>query len=1000
MARKAARKTSADDRIEQRTGEIGRDLCDRLSRRGPSIFDGRWWEDRLLSWATDDEAIRNQMLRFVDVLPMLRDHTAITRHLSEYFEDIRSHLPGAARLGLELSSGNVILSRALAFNARSHVARMARRFIAGHELDDILSSVRRLRRARCAVAVSPIAGGVYSDRDANRYQQRCLQLIEGVVPAVEDWPDDAMLDTDDRGTIPRVHVVVRVSSLDTAFTPASAEKLIQRTVERLRPVLRSAMLHGAFVQFDSERRWSQHLAMTVVQRILMEPEFREFAQCGVSIRASDLDAGEQLQAWHRFAGRRGVALSVRLVEGTDRETDARVAERNCWPCPVHTRQGQVESSFEALTRLLFEHHVQLRPILATVNFRTLAFARAVAEDRQLPVGSCEIQMPYGVGEERAQLCVELGQRVRILAPCGSLFVGMAVLARHMLENTCSQTMLSLRLPDAASLENLLMKPAQHAATQPVVEIGNSLDWINEPLSDFSLESTRSAMSEALAAVREQFGETYPLIIDGKSCDSRTSIVSRNPSKRAEIIGRVASASVDQATDAIDAARRAFGLWSATAVDTRAEYLDLIAAELRERRFELAAWIILETGRPWTDADADVADAIDYCVYYAREMRRRSAPQRNDVAGEENSYCYRPHGICVAVASWNSPLASLVGMTAAAIVAGNTVVMKPSEKASVIAARFMEIVRNSHLPDGVVNFLPGAGEDIGTTLVSHPDVDVIAFVGSHEVGLEINRLAADTDKRQRGLRHVVAEMRGRNAIIVDDDADLDDAVAGVVQSAFGFAGQQSAACSRVIVLAGVYEQFSDRLVESVRSLTVGVAEDPATVVGPVIDEDSRDRILDVLKRIDPESGAVAVACSDLSALAKQGTFVAPHVVLNADATSSLAQAELSGPVLCVIRAKNIDDALQIANGTRYALAGGIYSRSPVNLNRARTEFEVGNLSLNRELTGFRVGRQPFGGFRMSGSGAKTGGPDYLLEFLIPMSISENTTRRGFTRSRKK
>ncbi|MEJ7595979.1 MAG: L-glutamate gamma-semialdehyde dehydrogenase, partial [Planctomycetaceae bacterium] len=618
----------------------------------------------------------------------------------------------------------------------------------------------------------------------------------------------------------------------------------------------------------------------------------------------------------------------------------------------------------------------------------------LAEDLHVPARAMEIQMLYGMGDEQAQLFLERGYRVRIYTPFGELIPGMAYLVRRLLENTSNDSFLRQSFTEHIAVEKLLMKPSSHAATEPPIHDALKSGFSNEPLTDFSQEANRTAMTEALALVREEFGNEYRLIIDGKSCDSRATLVSRNPSKTSEIIGRVASATADQATDAIDAARRAYPMWAATPIETRAEYLELMAAEMRERRFELAAWVLFETGKPWAEADADVAETIDFCMYYAHEMKRLAVPQQCDFLGEENSYAYRSRGVCVVIAPWNFPMAILAGMTVAAMVTGNTVIMKPAEQSSVVAAKLMEIIRNASVPDGVVNFLPGIGEDIGPTLVSHPDVDVVAFTGSQNVGLEINRAAADTDKRQKNVRRVIAEMGGKNSIIVDDDADLDEAVVGVIKSAFSYAGQKCSACSRVIVLDAAYDQFVDRLVDATKSLTIGVAEDPATKVGPVIDEDARDRILETIKKVDPEHGGVLKLAVDAGPVAKQGTFVGPHIFIDVDPTSPLAQNEIFGPVLAVIRAKNLDDAFQIANGTKYALTGGVYSRSPATLRRARHEFEVGNLYLNREITGALVQRHPFGGYRMSGIGSKAGGPDYLLQFLVPVNVSENTMRRGF------
>jgi RHH-type proline utilization regulon transcriptional repressor/proline dehydrogenase/delta 1-pyrroline-5-carboxylate dehydrogenase len=500
------------------------------------------------------------------------------------------------------------------------------------------------------------------------------------------------------------------------------------------------------------------------------------------------------------------------------------------------------------------------------------------------------------------------------------------------------------------------------------------------------------MQKAIKDVAGQFGEDYPVIINGKSINTRSHLSVRNPSHKSQVLGSVSAANTDLVAQAVDSARRAGLQWRKVSTSHRTEYLELIAAEMRNRRFELAAWMVHECGKPWKDADADVAEAIDFCMYYSLAMRELSAVLECHYPGEENRSTYRPRGVAVVIAPWNFPLAILTGMTAAALVTGNAVVLKPAEQSSIIAAKLMQLGKDAGLPTGLLNYLPGVGEEIGPALVSHPDVDLIAFTGSRAVGLEINRLAAIPTQEQSGIKKVIAEMGGKNAVIIDNDADLDDAVQGVVSSAFGYAGQKCSACSRVIVLSEIYETFLERLKAACESLTVGPAEDPGIDFGPVIDEAAEARINDYIA-IGKEEGLPIVA-GDAGKLAKEGYYFGPHVFANIDPDSRLAQQEIFGPVLCVLKARNLDQALQIANATPYALTGGIYSRSPKNLQRAREEFQVGNLYLNRTITGALVQRHPFGGFKMSGIGTKAGGPDYLLQFLLPMTISENTMRRGF------
>lgn len=528
--------------------------------------------------------------------------------------------------------------------------------------------------------------------------------------------------------------------------------------------------------------------------------------------------------------------------------------------------------------------------------------------------------------------------------------------------------------------------------QPAAAARHADPFRNEPQTDFSRKENRDAFQAALDDVAGQLGGEYPLVIDGKATETRKKIVSTNPSHRKQTIGTIASAGPEHAELAIVAARRSYDEWRNTAAEQRAEYLEVMAAEMRNRRFELAAWEVFECGKPWADADADVAEAIDFLTYYAQQMRDLAVPVQADFPGEENSHQYKSRGVCVVIAPWNFPLAILTGMTAAALVAGNTVVLKPAEQSSVVAAQLMSIARDAGLPRGVLNYLPGVGEDIGPALVGSLDVDMIAFTGSRNVGLSINKLAADTDPRQSGVKRVIAEMGGKNAIIIDEDADLDEAVQGVLQSAFGYSGQKCSACSRIIVHAACYEPFLNRLKLATESLKIGPAEEPGTSIGPVIDKEAAERIKDYIEIGKAECRTILA--TDVGKLVNEGFYIGPHIFADVDPQSRIAQQEIFGPVVAVIRADNIDKAIAIANGTEYALAGGFYSRSPKNLERARHELQVGNLYLNRAITGALVNRHPFGGYKYSGIGSKAGGRDYLLQFLIPVTISENTLRRGF------
>jgi len=978
--------------VEAETLDIGRRLWSQLEHRSPSVFERRWWDDRILSWAMADESVKVQMFRFVDVLPMLRTHGAVTRHLQEYFDEVRSHLPWAVRLGLEISQPNSVLGKALALNARTNALRMSQRFIAGAKVEEVLLAVTRLRKQGFAFTLDLLGEATTSERDADAYQQSYLRLIAGLASEVNAWPEVAVLDRDHEGPIPRVNVSLKLSALFSQFRPIDPAGTAEAVKERLRPLLRSAREHDAYLHVDMEQYSYKDLTLAIFKDILMEDEFRDFRDVGIVIQAylpdSERDAAELLE----WARRRGTPIWVRLVKGAYWDYETVVCQAHGWPIPVYRQKWESDANFERLTRFLMQNYQWLRPALGSHNLRSLSHGIACAKQFGVPPHAYELQMLYGMGSDQAHLLADRGHRVRIYTPFGELIPGMAYLVRRLLENTSNDSFLRQSFTEHVSIEELLMKPADAAAHAPPVPPDPVRSFSNEPPTDFSRDNARRSMERAIKDVDAQFGKECLLVINGRAIETKTMLASRNPSHKSQIVGRIASATAEEASLAIDAARRAFKQWSRTDPDHRAEYLELVAAEMRNQRFELAAWEVHECGKPWAEADADVAEATDFCMYYADQMRRLASGRECDRPGEENAYFYRPRGVAAVIAPWNFPLAILTGMTAAALVTGNTVVMKPAEQSSVVAYKLMEILQNVGIPDGVVNYLPGVGEEVGPELVGSPDVHLVAFTGSRNVGLAINEVAARPDARQTFVKRVIAEMGGKNAIIIDDDADLDEAVLGTTYSAFGYAGQKCSACSRVIVLDSVYDAFVDKLAQATLALKVGPAELPQTTIGPVIDEEARARIESYIK-LGKESFPV-VAAGEIKGLADEGYYVAPHIFGNVDPASRLAREEIFGPVLCVIRVKDLDEAFDVANDSEFALTGGIFSRSPGNLRRARHEMQVGNLYLNRGITGALVERQPFGGFKLSGIGSKAGGPDYLQQFVIPINVTENTFRRGF------
>ena len=1000
MARKAT-KTSPPS-LDAETLQLGRELWAALDDRRPTIFDRRWWLDHLLEWAMSDPSVKVQMFRFVDVLPTLKSSESIARHLQEYFENVQSHLPLAARLALEVADPDSLLGKALAVNARNNVRKMAERFIAGSNPEQVFQSVGRLRRQGLAFTLDLLGEAVISEPEAEAYQRAYLDLLANLAPQTEKWADSDQLDRDDSGFIPRCQVSLKLSALYSQFKPIDPVRSSEAVKARLRPILLAARENESYVHIDMEQASYKGLTQQIFREVLMEDEFRDWSDVGIVIQAYLADSEADLLSFREWVEQRGTPISIRLVKGAYWDYETIHAEYRGWKAPVFRQKWQSDANFEKLTRKLFEERAWLRPQIASHNLRSLAHAITCAKQMDIPKEAWEIQMLYGMAEEQAGLFAERGHRVRIYTPFGDLLPGMAYLVRRLLENSSNDSFLKHAYDRDLSIEELLQNPeevgARIDAERKAAPMTTSIEtqalpeFANEPPTDFSVPENREAMQLAIDDVAEQLGADYPLVINGKAVDTRARITSKNPSHKKQAIGTSASAGADHADQAVEAAQRAWRQWSRTPATMRADYLEVIAAEMRNQRLQLAAWEVHECGKSWVEADGDVAEAIDFCMYYAHLMRELDSPLACDFPGEENAYLYRSRGVCVVIAPWNFPLAILCGMTVAALVSGNTVVMKPAEQSIVVAAKFMEILRDAGIPDGVVNYLPGVGEEVGPALVSHPDVDIIAFTGSRPVGLSINKLAAETDPRQQGVKRVIAEMGGKNAIIIDEDADLDEAVVGVISSAFGYSGQKCSACSRVIVHSSVYEAFLTRLQPAVEALIVGPAEDPGTVLGPVIDEQAQKRINDFIALGSEEHRLIASI--DIKTLAKEGFYVAPHVFADVPPEARIAQQEIFGPLLCIIKAKDFDEAIDFANQTSYALTAGVYSRSPKNLDIARKELQAGNLYLNRPITGALVQRQPFGGFKMSGVGSKAGGRDYLLQFLIPVNVTENTLRRGF------
>jgi RHH-type transcriptional regulator, proline utilization regulon repressor / proline dehydrogenase / delta 1-pyrroline-5-carboxylate dehydrogenase len=976
--------------LQQRTQQIGREIFARI-REANSPSPLVRFDEAMMALSMRAESLKSQLFRFVDVLPVLGSSQAVAGHLSEYLGEAARQAPRlswAARLTPSGGPLGAIVSSAAMFNVR----RMAQKFIAAGDLEGAVAAIAKLRERRLGFTLDVLGEAVVSEAEAERYQEQYLELLRSLPSRVATLKSDPLIDQDTNRPVPRTNVSVKLSSLFSQFDPLDSDGSFKSVLARLRPILRLARESGVFINFDMEQSYFREITLELFKSVLMEPEFRDWADVGIAIQAYLRCTPGNLERLAEWSAARRTPVTVRLVKGAYWDYETIIAAQNDWPVPVFTDKAATDANFEQCANYLIRHRKTLRPAIASHNVRSIADALAFAEAEGAEQGDLEFQMLYGMAEPIKEALVSMGQRVRVYTPFGKLLPGMAYLVRRLLENTSNESFLRAGFHEHAPEEQLLMNPI--LKIKPVHSSNGSAkaEYRNESPTDFSLHPERKKMAAAVDAVLRSGVRDDLLVIGGKRFASGKWIESVNPSHKSRIVGRSASATVEHAEQAIAAAKSAFANWRDVDPNERANLLDRVGKVLGRNRFELAAIEVAECGKPWREADADIAEAIDFCHYYAWQMRELSRAQGKNVPGERNDWTYEPRGVAVIIAPWNFPLAILCGMAAAAVVTGNTAILKPAEQSPLIAARLMAAFEEAGAPPGVVNYLPGVGEEIGPTLVEHPDVALLAFTGSRAVGLSINATAAKTDPAQDHVKRVIVEMGGKNAVIVDEDADLDDAITGVVQSAFGYSGQKCSACSRVIVVDGIYETFLDRLIEATRSLQIAPAEDPACRVGPVIDAEAFDRIN---KAIEQGKTEVRLAfAGDVGSLAGEGFFIAPHIFADVPASSALAQEEIFGPVLSVMRAANLDQALTLANGVKYALTGGIYSRSPKNISRARRDFRVGNLYINRRITGALVGRQPFGGMKLSGGGTQAGGPDYLRHFMMPRCITENTIRHGF------
>ena len=943
--------------------EIGSGLYQLAAGAPPSLFDGRGLKGKVVARALEDEQLRAALFRYIDTLPQLETASDVATHFFAYFE---GHALGGAWDRLLKIANPAILAPAV----RIAVGRVARYFLVEESQRAISRVLKRLHAFPAGASFDAVGEAVLTEAEAERYLQRNLELLDWQVLGGASPP----------------HLSIKLSALTARADPIDLDGARERIMQTLGRLMPRVLATRACLTIDMEQVELKPLILDVFQHLLDTYPEQGWLPA-IALQAYLPETLRDLDQLIVFARARKRRIGVRLVKGAYWDTEVVIARQRRWPQPVFAEKSQTDAQFERMTDIVFDNADVVYPAIGSHNIRSVAYAMAAARSRGLPSSLWEVQTLYGMADPLVGALARSGVSLRVYVPVGNLLSGIAYLIRRLMENTANTSIVRQTYAEACD-PGVLLAPPRATASVPTRIDTNA--FANTALLDFSRFEVRSLFQRALESVRDHCGREYPLAIHGAKLAGAFE-PAINPADADDVLGRVEMATPAHAEQAVANAREAFADWRETPATQRLALCLRAAGIMLRRREELATWQVLEVGKNWREADADVAEAIDYLRYYAQEMARLDGWQPTALfPGETNHLCYEPRGVAVVIAPWNFPLAILTGMTAAALVSGNTAIMKPAGPARLIAAQLLDVLREAGFPPHVCQLLPGRGDEVGQRLVEHPDVAIIAFTGSRDAGLSILGQAAGLVPGQQQLKRVVCEMGGKNAIIVDGDADFDEAVLQTLHSAFGYQGQKCSAASRVIVVGDrLHDRFAARLAEALDAYSYGPPQDPQYEFGPVVSQSARSKVENYI-----ELGRGEGRLFYRGRVPDRGYYVAPAIFTDIEPHHRLAREEIFGPVLAVLRARSFEQAVNMALDTDYGLTGGVFSRLPAHIALARRRFRVGNLYINRRITGAQVGAQPFGGIGHSGTGIQAGGPDYLKQFMWTRVVSENTLRHGY------
>ena len=968
--------SSAADGIESRTRELGRALHDRVRSYRRS-----WVEriqDALMLTLMEDPEARARVLRLVDALAGLpRAHftSRAAALVREYTGGGMGGLPFALRTPLKMAASGWMPSLLTSQLAKGATRFVASRFIVDPGSGALERVMARLEREGRYPSFDLVGEAVLSDEEAQTYRKRYVDLLSRL-------GDHHLAGQRTHGGAPALEVSLKLSSLTSQFRPEDPDGALERVRPALEEIFETARRGGIGVTIDAEQYEFRDLTWHVARTTLAAGErFGDWADVGIVIQAYLRDVDEHVREVAAFVVERGSPMRVRLVKGAYWDHEVIRAEQNGWPVPVYQDKASTDIAYENAAEVLLSEAPGIHLAVASHNLRTHAYVEAVRERLGLAANAVEHQTLYRTSEGVSRALADVGWVSRDYVPAGDLNPGMAYLVRRILENT-SQVGVLTKARISENVDELLRPPAPGRESSAYRREAHASGFVSTPTARLFDEAERGAFRRALDDTRARWGATYPLRIGDEEIETATVVASLSPShpNAGHPVGYVHQAGPAEAERAIAVANAGAARWAEVPLLERARIGRAAAGLLRDGKMETAAWVVHEGGRTWSEAIADVEEAIDHIEWSACLLAHFAAR-----IGEH----HRPRGVVACIPPWNFPVALPAGMVGAALMAGNAVILKSAEATPIVANALTDVFHEAGVPTDALVHLPGSGESIGEMLVDSADVDHVAFTGSKEVGLRINRRVADVRLSKGGIKRATLEMGGKNAIVVFADADLDEAVEGILTSAFSHAGQKCSACSRVLVHRDIYPMLRARLVEASRSLPMGPADEPGTIVNPVITKEARDRIARFVQ-IARAEGTVLLDRSGEYANG-EGQIVGP-VLVELDAKHApkarVAQEEVFGPVLPLIPFDSEDEAVALLNGTRYGLTLGVFSRSPGTVARMSRVSLAGNIYVNRPITGARVGIEPFGGLKLSGTGPKAGSEEYLFAFL---------TRKGGFRS---